>query len=336
MRAAWAYFAALALLACAPASPVKSVGEPAESAPLEKMPADAVIVYLIHGAGSYSWHDASGRRRLADAEALAQALEVARQSTRAEVFVFHQRGRRWRWFGADGEMRHFRNGSLVRQSDYFRSEAPGFAAEAALFARHAQPPATGRPAYLVYFGHELPALAAVAGASRFAKHRPRDSKPFSLIVLSACHGGTPATTSALAPFTDYLIASPGELHLSFLDTRALGRSDGLDALALGRLIAEDSFSRLSATTLTGVAVSLYHTETATAYLDTRRGAWDFVGKGYRDCAEDFTFGPGGWYASGAMVFWQPPRFGPMKAKAVHSGWECPDLRPPRLGMLATP
>src|SRR5690606_23068250 len=133
----------------------------------------------------------------ADSEALARAGEVALRSPDAEVFVFHQKP--IRLFGAfriaDGTMRQYRNGSLVRKENYRRTGgAFGLEAEAARFRKHAfrirpEPPA-GR--VFLYFGHGVPeaglpsfargiGLFAAAGADAGG----RDTKPFSLVVLSS-------------------------------------------------------------------------------------------------------------------------------------------------------
>jgi hypothetical protein len=198
-------------------------------------------------------------------------------------------------------------------------------------------------------------LSAFArGLVRFGGPACPPAKPFALVVLSACHGGTPEATLALAPFSDWLLASPGELHLSYLDTRALSRLARDNPIPFetghaglwGRAIATESFARLGAAVRTGVTVSLYDTEKAAAYLREHRGAWaetaealaaDSTVSGptlfaepteYRDCGENPAFGPGG-DAAGATVFYQPPRFGIDRNKNGHSGWECPSVEPRR-------
>jgi hypothetical protein len=43
---------------------------------------------------------------------------------------------------------------------------------------------------------------------------------------------------------------------------------------------------------------------------------------WRDCGEEEGFGPGG-EGAGATVLYRAGRFGALKAKSGHSGWECP-------------
>lgn len=260
------------------------------------------------------------------------------------------------------------------------------AAESELFSRFAARPAprrcgapvgpvtsiTPEPVRIFcYFGHGIPvtgkvpyfrsrpdlafSLAAFArGLVRFGGPACPPAKPFALVVLSACHGGTPEATLALAPYTDWILASPGELHLSYLDTRSLARLardnpipfESGQAGLWGRAIATESFARLGASVRTGVTISLYETDKASAYLHEHRGAWAETAEAiaadstvtgpmlfaeptvYRDCGENPAFGAGGEDA-GAMVFYQPPRFGIDRNKNGHSGWECPAVEPRR-------
>lgn len=357
------------LLACSPSRPDRPLPpHPAAGAGRAAPAGDGIrarIVYVIHGDADYVYHDSAGRRRLADRDALAQAMEVGRGARAAEVLIFHQEPRRHRWSAPGGTAYRFRGGSLAEARRYARAGA-GFAAEAALFggpgAAAPGAGADGVDGVFVYFGHEIPA----SGGLGYSRSLPREAftlasfarglesfgggpggaeKPFDLIVLSACRGGTPATTSALFPYADRVLASPTELHLSFLDTRALippysdsgGRGEsGPDAprsriAAAARRMLEESFARLSASTQAPVVLSLYDAERAAAYL----GGFPALRTGnavsgrdpglppaaWRDCGEDPEFGPGG-KAAGAQVRYRPGRFGRRRAMQGHSGWEC--------------
>ncbi|MBW8888057.1 MAG: hypothetical protein JF616_09910 [Fibrobacteres bacterium] len=290
--------------------------------------------------------------------------------------------------GSDGTLWQYRKGRLVRRLPYSRNreydpaarpEDPSrgeddLAAEAGLFARFSALPAPrrcGAPAaagpvrVFCYFGHGIPVTGKVPyfrsrpdvafslagfsrGLVRFGGPACPPAKPFALVVLSACHGGTPEATMAVAPFADWILASPGELHLSYLDTRALARASQENPVpsqenpvsfeagqggAWGRTIAMESFARLEASVRTGVTISLYETGKAETYLKEHRVAWGGPAlfaepTEYRDCGENTEFGAGG-EAAGAMVFYQPPRFGIDRNKSGHSGWECPVSEPRR-------
>ena len=321
------------------------------------------LIYVVHGDASYGYHDSAGHRHLADTEAVAQALQVGRTCTRAEVFIFHQVPGRWPFRKADGVLWHFRQGRLIHHNLYSRAGTSGdFGPEAGYYhkyvrapqARAFRAPSSPRvsPVFFCYFGHEIPVTTDTGysrsypmrtfsladfllSLDRFSLPEYRYPRPFSLVVLSACNGGNPMMTWALAPYAEYVLASPGNLHLSFFDTRALldldrenpAAWDRERARTLGEALAQGSFRRLRENTSTAIAVALYDMDEAYPYLDARRESWDrnrMAGAGapvYRDCGENESFGPGGMQA-GAEVFYQPPRFGSRQGKRAHSGWEC--------------
>lgn len=366
--------AALLAVSCAPASkgvPAMAL-PPTETSAAAPLPIRFQFIYVVHGDAGYTWHDSTGGRHSADLEALDQAARVARQSPAAEVFIFHQKPKRFLGLfpGADGALSIYRHGRLIGSRKYDRPDRdPPLAAEARLFhalaAGHNGRTGTGRVEARVfaYFGHEIPANPGKAysrsrsdtgfaidsfaqGLGLFASHGNGDEgKPFELVILSSCHGGTPGATRALAPYASWLLAVPGELHLSYLDTRALSdmaeRADAgtppLEAGEIGtwgRIIASESFERLKKSTVTEVTLALYDTERAAAWLEDRQGrseGGDATGIAaasapsepavHRDCGNDPGFGAGGEDA-GVMVFHQAPRFGRDKTKVFLSGWEC--------------
>ena len=386
-----AVLAALFLLsftACAPTRSGNSPGGVSARPGDERI--SFLLVYMIHGDGDYIYHDAQGLRRLADEDALAQAREVAMNAPEAEVFIFHQKPRWHIWShpSRDGTMFQYRRGTLVREQDYSRrGKGSDFAAEAGLFRKNALPrhlpPKSclakdgsakgdtnrGPDRFFVYFGHEIPALGGrgyshsrpkeefslpdfARGVERFAGPPCAPNHPLSVLALSSCYGGTPATTATLFPFADFLLASPTPLHLSFLDTRALiplmreesagpgpgpaeVEPDGWRAgLVRARVeqMAQESFTRLQGRTQTAISIALYESERASDYLMAHSGPWDADGElgdevrmapmGYQDCGEDAGFGPGGEEA-GVQVYYQAAKFGALRSKSAHSGWSCP-------------
>lgn len=381
----------LLLTACAPVRP-SGPAAPAPSRAEAAGPLRFLLVYIIHGDGDYIYHDAAGRKRLADEDALSQAREVAEAAPAAEVFIFHQKPRWhiWRHPTPDGMFFHFRRGVLLRSGSYSREGLrPDFEAEARIFARLASPamlprlacpartvPADTLPAgreavlrepvrFLAYFGHEIPQAGGLGysrshpreeftvprfarGLERFAGAPCPEDPPYALVVLSACRGGTPATTRALFPYSDWLLASPTELHLSYLDTRAfipiLGAA-GSDAswsreprrlrVRLGaERVLRESFGRLGERTHTPISLALYDARTSAAYLERHPEVAEAPGAmstdvrlppfAWRDCAENPDFGVGG-EAAGAKVLYRAGRFGILKSKQGHSGWECPQV-----------
>ena len=57
-------------------------------------PLGYALVFVIHGDGSYLFHDDAGKPQEADQVALERARATAKANPEAEVFVFHQHDRR--------------------------------------------------------------------------------------------------------------------------------------------------------------------------------------------------------------------------------------------------
>jgi hypothetical protein len=329
------------------------------SAPVAARSMRFQFIYVIHGDAGYTYHDRKGIRHSADADAVDQAVLVARSSPAAEVYIFHQKPlgmfRR-----SDATMLHYRGGTLVSSRGYRReADDVDFKAEAALYHALSSAPDAGIIRTFAWFGHEIPVTSEVPysrsrpdsgftvaafarGLERFGGGQTGPGgKPFALVLLSSCHGGTPEATSAILPYAAYLVAAPGELHLSHLDARALSRMAEEPAAsfwlsqaeAWGRTIAEESFARLRHETATGIAISLYDSPKASAWLESHREAWkpdpgedgeapeNRAAMENRDCALVPGFGAGGAEA-GVTVFQQAARFGPDKLRTNGSGWEC--------------
>ena len=310
------------------------------------------LIYIVHGDADYNWHDSTGQQHRADAEAVAQALDVARNSPHSEVFIFHQSPRHVKWFGKnlEGMFYQYRHGILLHQEPYSRMDDSDFEEEARLFHQHVLSPANRAPTrFFIYFGHEIPVQNGenyshsypdknfsqadfVRGLDRLEPPQSTAdaTKSFALAVLSTCYGGTPGMLTAIAPYAQYVVASPAYLHLSFLDTRAFKELDGdstpLDAEkvhALADSMAEQSFVSLRKNTQTEITVGVYDMDRSSAFLHSFAAkAWKTASHGYHDCAEDYGFDSASARA-GVDLFYQTPRFGVLKNKQNHSGWECP-------------
>lgn len=310
---------------------------------------DHTLIYVIHGDGDYLYHE-NGIERQADQQALAEARLVAAHAPRTEVFIFHQRSSRdflGLFSRPDGTFYHYRDGTLIARHTYRRS--PGdtsFTEEAALY--HDRRQAEGSNRTLLYYGHQ------VAEESRTGYHASYSKKsfgldelvegleafggsenPFGLVVLSTCNNGTPGTVAALAPLTRYLLASPGNLHLSYIDSHPLHRvataERGIEDVA--PQLAEWAFNRLDERTETAVTLTLYDTEALGPGLDDlassyeRARAHHFADQeplrvGFVDCRERL-LPKVRFPASGVRTWYQAPSFGPQSQKDAHSGWGCP-------------
>jgi hypothetical protein len=300
------------------------------------------LVFVIHGDGSYLFHDEGGKPHEADQVALERARATAEANPEAEVFVFHQRERRG-LSRKNGTLELYRNGSLALLEDY-RRDSGGMEAEIAIYGDLTR---LGHSAdvrrFFLYFGHQIPELPesgyhgsipqALFGLEQFADglagFLPSGNR-FDLVVLSTCNNGTPTAVTALASRARYLAASPADLHLSHLATETLHhleRREPMEVGPLARELALAAFRDLTEHVSTIVTVSVYDLDTlaprvseAAAELQARLASADGLLEFY-DCGEDPRLS---WLAGlpGVTVLYRPPRFGPEQNKETHSGLQC--------------
>jgi hypothetical protein len=276
-------------------------------------------------------------------------------------------------------------GDFIAESKLIRK----YAAPSALVAEGMSPAAAARarhiPTVLAYFGHEIPQILTsdddttslvvtrfTAGLKNLASPlTPTDSidpvlparlsasgrggslrahKPYGLVVLSTCYGGTPRMISALAPLADYAVASPAYLHLSHFDVRALSGVARIDTSTgknpwkiLADTIAVQSFERLKKNTLTEITVGVYELEAALPfaksfsklYSKTYTKADARTAKSsprdepkiaqtdvWRDCATGPNYNAAQ-AARGVSLRYQPAQFGMGKETEQRSAWQCP-------------
>lgn len=300
------------------------------------------LVFVVHGDGSYLFHDGDGKPQEADRVALERARAAAEANPEAEVFVFHQHERRG-LARENGTLELYRNGALVLRKGYRRSSG-GMEAEIAI---HHDLSRLGSSAGLhrlfLYFGHQIPELPqpgyhdsiprATFGleqlADGLAGFLPVKGR-FDLVVLSTCNNGTPTAVAALAPRARYLLASPADLHLSHLSTETLRHLEQRAPMEVGLLARElglAAFQELTERVSTIVTVAVYDLDElaprisqAAAELRVRlagtEGPLEFC-----DCGEDPRLS---WLADlpGVTIYYRPPRFGRERNKQTHSGLEC--------------
>ena len=342
----------LLLCSCSSAPPMRVESLPA---PETGLPLEYAIVCIIHGDGSYGFHDSEGREYKADEQALAGAQQVAERNSQAEVFIFHEKHRRHTLLffpRSDGEFYYYRNGRLIAQESYWRDH--GLSRFDPVVDRFNRFHVTGSPRQLrlfLYFGHEIPEMG---GKGYDASYRnwtftihdladglgriTRDSTRFDLVALSSCFGGTPHTISALTPQARYIIASPGNLHLSYLDLQPFEALDvGLragDVSAFATECARRSFARLTEDLQTEITVAVYDVDRVQGFVASVDSAYDCAlsvlqgkaptGLAHCDCADDSAYVRPA-MSEGVEVFYRPARFGRSAGKLNHSGWECLQL-----------
>lgn len=322
-------------------SSIVSVPPPTEQGADEAGPLQQRLVIVVHGDAAYRYHMPDGSARAADEETLEEAFSAAQSMPRAEVFVFHQRPHD-PFLGLiprdDGTMYHFRGGRLRHQTSYEQIRSTPLSAEAALLRTHRAPtPDSSLFTAALYYGHAVPKRAhsgyhrsrpdVAFGVQALAKGfgRLSASGPFDAIVLSTCDGGTPHTVAALSSHTRFLLASPGDLHLSFIDADLLPERRPSTPSAWTHRLAEQAFARLTDRVTTAVTLATYDLEQATPAA--RALAQETVpdtsttptGARHHSCQTVLNRPVD---TTGVRVWDRPARFGPQADRPPHSGWGC--------------
>ncbi len=318
------------------------------------------IVFIIHGNGDYLYHDTHGREHRADEEVLVGATRVAMQNPQAEVFIFHERPRRrflLLFTHQDSKFYYYRNGKLLAKESYQRDQRQSrFDHEVNLYYKYrkkfGQPLRTEEQPelarFFLYFGHEIPEVESSgydASNKRLVftvndlavglKDITTDFTKFDLIVLSTCYGGTPHTISALAPYARTIVASPGNLHLSYFDLHPFERLDDAirdsDVHMFAKKFAQQAFDRLTKDVQTAVTVAVYDVDIVREYLSLVDSIYDRTlrilnGKSpvpleHCDCAKEPAYNLPG-MSNGVDILYRPAQFGQSRQKQTHSGWEC--------------
>lgn len=305
------------------------------------------IVVIVHGDASYLYHDPDGTAHQADEETLREAFAAAQSMPQSEVFIFHQRPHD-PLFGLfprdDGTLYHFRRGRLQRQTTYDQDRSTPLAAEASLLHAHRAPaPDSSLFTAALYYGHAVPER------SRPGYHRSRADipfgmeelaggldrlspfRPFGAVVLSTCDGGTPPSIAALAPHTRSVLASPGDLHLSFIDADLLSSLSPTTAPgSWTQRLADQAFDRLTERVTTAVTLAAYDLDRAAptarrlAQQVTPDTSTSPTGARHADCRRVLDTPID---TSGVRVWHRPARFGPHADRDTHSGWGCVEAGP---------
>ncbi len=340
---------ALLLFSCSSIPPARRATPPEEEGWL---PPRYSIVCIIHGDGGYSYHDTDGNAHRADEVTLAKAKTIAEQNTQAEMFIFHERHRKHFMLffpRRDGTFYYYRNGILIAEESYWRDQGElRFDPEMELYNRFRAEGSPGPASIVMYFGHEIPEFGGegydasyrnrtftIDDLAEGLKSITRDSTKVDLVVLSTCFNGTPHVMEALAPHARYVIASPDNLHLSYFDLSPFERLDiGLpdgDVSGFAKTFAQHAFDRLTEELQTTVTVVVYDIDLVRPFVRSVAAAYDRTLNALNgktpgsiercDCAEDPAYALPE-ISEGVTVLYRPPRFGRLKNKENHSGWEC--------------
>ena len=265
------------------------------------------IIYVIHGDGNYLFHDKEGNAVNAAERILEQAEFVAENIRRGEVFIFyHKPAENFLLFFPkdDGEFYYYKNGVKISVESYLRKDTKDYEIEAGLIRKYSESQTKEMKNILLYYGHEIfqqnsPGYHSsypekefginifANGVEKLINSFSTTEEKFDLIVLSTCRNGNRETINALSSLTDYLIASPGDIHLSHLNSKSfikLNHENSIDTYELAKGFAQSAYEELIIVTSTEISVNVY---------DIKKMS------GLSDCEVD----------SGITEFYRSPEFG---------------------------
>lgn len=310
------------------------------------------VIYYIHADSDYLYHTPEGNPIRENSAVLATAFEVAEAAVSGEVFIYYQRSEK-KFLGLfprkKSRFYHYKNGQLVHRVKYRHPDKKEafLTTEVQLLDQYrVQNRADDHQNYFLYFGHEIPSgdkegyhrsLPDIeVNTNTFAKGIQNfllsDEDRFDLVVLSTCNNGSPAMAELLIPFTDAMLASPQNLHLSHFDSdkmELLESKPDISPLRLGHSMAEQTYQRLETTIHTAITIALYDLEVVQAYINALT-LLTSVNKGSDrslqfqdnvDCAEINPFEAEA-YRQGLETWYKPTRFGRKSGTSTHSGWGC--------------
>ena len=310
------------------------------------------VIYYIHADSDYLYHDPDGKPVRENSEVLAAALDVGEAALSGEVFIYVQRPER-KLLGLiprrSSRFFHYRNGQLINHVKYRHPDKKEdfLATEADLLNQYrSHYRSDNHQNYFLYFGHEIPSengkgyhrtlpgieVNTASFANGVQNFLLPDADRFNLVVLSTCNNGTPAMAKRLVPFTDALLASPQNLHLSHFDSGSMAlleKEPGITSLQLGRTMAEKTYQRLEAAVHTTITLGLYDLKAVQPYIHSLNSIITATKPTDRtarfqdntDCAE-FSFLDSENYRNGVETWYKPARFGRQSGHSTHSGWGC--------------
>lgn len=313
---------------------------------------DYSLIYYIHSDSDYLYHTSEGEPIKENSEVLNTAFKVAEDVLSGEVFIYYQRPET-KFLGLFPRKRsrlyQYKKGQLVNTIKYRHADKEELflATEANLLREiRTQNRTDDHQSYFLYFGHEIPPengkgyhhtlpdieVNTATFANGIQNFLHSDEDRFNLVVLSTCNNGTPKMAELLMPFTDTMLASPQNLHLSHFDTEAitlLEKEPGVSSMKLARSMADQTYQRLEKTIQTTITLALYNLEDVKTYIDTLTPLTSTNQTSDRfeqfqdnvDCAEIYSF-ESETYRQGVETWYKPARFGRQSGRSTHSGWGC--------------
>jgi|GEM_PF-3615116 len=241
------------------------------------------FIFQIHEDASYDFHTKEGIKKFGYKEAYKQAKNLALTCTICEVFIFREMAKNGLY---SGKVEYFL--SRKRKSRLYHKREQG-EKDLEFFQKHSMKLKQKKGkirTFFTYFGHSVPETG-VEGYSHSLPHltfgithlENRLKKLgaggdsgllFDGIILSSCHNGTPFILNRLVPFANYVVASPENLHLSYLDIKPfleIEKKQDISTLDLLKKIIDQSMETFEQRAIkTFTVLSLYQIQKIKATL----------------------------------------------------------------------
>lgn len=313
------------------------------------------VVYYIHADADYLYHDSDGEPVRDNQQVLDAALKVAEEAESGEVFIFYKQPEK-KFLGLfprkSSRFYHYKNGTKASHLKYRHSESNEelFATEAQLYEQYrVYSGEENHRNFFLYFGHEIPddegnkyhrslpdiAVNTETFSSGIQKFASIADQPYDLVVLSTCNNGTPEMATHLMPYSDILLASPQNLHLSHIDSQELAlleRNPEISSFELADSMANQTYQRLKKEIQTAITLSIYDLDVVKEYqnelqtfaaqydtLDQKQSFSDNVDCNHASFFDEDTFG------EGVKTWYKSAKFGTKSSSTSHSGWGCAPL-----------
>lgn len=297
---------------------------------------------MIHADANYLYHE-GGDSKKANEEALKESIATAKKAKHGEVFIFHQKPERRAFLffpKKDRVFYHYKKGVLIDKGSYSPIDG-GLSAEAQIY--QAQSLKRDRKEYFMYFGHEIPTFKdrnyhrsmpeMNFDTNIFSSDLKKFSSSFDVTILSTCNNGNPHMIDKLQSVSDVVIASPQNLHLSYMSMEKfdlLEKNESIPNVIFADFFAKHAFKKLSSTVSTMVTITTYWIEGFDENLPSLSKVYDehlrktsvkplFTDN--VDC-QSLEIYSEPLHLYGMMVLYAPPAFGRKANKKTHSGWGC--------------
>ena len=316
---------------------------------------DYSVIYYIHADSDYLYHNADGKQVRGNSKVLDTAFRVAEEAKSGEVFIFYQRPEE-KFLGLfpsrNSRLYNYTKGELISQVNYRHTDKNEefLTTEARLYNQYrTHSGKENRRTHFLYFGHEIPvgegkkyhltspdvAVNTGSFSEGIQMFLGTDNQRFDLVVLSTCNNGTPVMAEHLMLFSDVLLASPQNLHLSHIDSESLDLLEsepGISSIQLAHSMADQTYSRLESETQTAITLTVYDFEIVQEYQNELHAfsmAYDTLGsKQYFsdnvDCNQ-VEFFDDDTFRKGLKTWYKPAKFGRKSLTTTHSGWWCKPL-----------